>query len=31
MGNIRHFQTPIVVNGRIFIAADDELYAFTIR
>lgn len=30
MGNIRHFQVPIVVNGRIFVAADDELYAFTV-
>ncbi len=31
MGNVRHFQTPIVVNGRIFVAADDELYAFTLQ
>jgi hypothetical protein len=30
MGNIRHFQTPIVVDGRIFVAADDQLYAFTV-
>jgi hypothetical protein len=28
MGNIRHFQVPIVVDGRLFVAADDELYAF---
>ena len=30
MGNVRHFQTPIVVNGRIFVAGDDQLYAFTL-
>ena len=29
MSLIRHFQTPIAVNGRIFVAADDELFAFT--
>ena len=29
MSIVRRFQTPIVVNGRIFVAADDELYAFT--
>jgi hypothetical protein len=26
---VHHFQTPIAVNGRIFVAADDQLYAFT--
>lgn len=26
---VRRFQTPIAVNGRIFVAADNELYAFT--
>ena len=25
---VRRFQTPIAVNGRIFVAADSELYAF---
>jgi hypothetical protein len=25
---VRRFQTPIAVNGRIFVAADGELYAF---
>jgi hypothetical protein len=30
MSSIRHFQTPIEVNGRIFVAADNELYAFTV-
>jgi hypothetical protein len=25
---VRRFQTPIAVNGRIFVAADNELYAF---
>jgi hypothetical protein len=29
MGPIRRFQTPIAVDGRIFVAADDGLYAFT--
>jgi outer membrane protein assembly factor BamB len=29
MTAVRHFQTPIAVNGRIFVAADDQLYAFT--
>jgi hypothetical protein len=28
MSLVRRFQTPIVVNGRIFVAADDRLYAF---
>ena len=26
---VRRFQTPIAVNGRIIVAADDRLYAFT--
>ncbi len=26
---VRRFSTPIAVNGRIFIAADNQLYAFT--
>jgi hypothetical protein len=29
MSGVRRFQTPIVVDGRIFVAADDDLYAFT--
>jgi hypothetical protein len=31
MRNIQHMQTPIAVNGRIFVAGDDHLYAFTTR
>jgi len=31
MRSIQHMQTPIVVNGRIFVAADDRLYAFATR
>jgi hypothetical protein len=31
MGLVGRFQTPIVVNGRIFVAADDKLYAFATR
>jgi hypothetical protein len=31
MGLVRRFQTPIVVNGRIFVAGEDALYAFTVR
>ena len=31
MTQVRRFQTPIVVNGRIFVAADNELFAFTVR
>ena len=31
MTNIQHMQTPIAVNGRIFVTADDRLYAFTAR
>src|SRR5229473_403315 len=26
-----HFQTPIAVNGRIIVAADNQLYAFTMQ
>ena len=29
MSNVQHFQTAIAVKGRIFVAADNELYAFT--
>ena len=29
MGTVQKFTTPIEVNGRIFIAGDDQLYAFT--
>ena len=29
MSNVQHFQTAIAVNGHIFVAADNELYAFT--
>jgi hypothetical protein len=29
MTDVGHLQTPIAVNGRIFVAALDELYAFT--
>jgi len=29
MSLVRHFQTPIAVDGRIFVAADKQLYAFT--
>jgi hypothetical protein len=29
MTTVRRFQTPIVVNGRIIVAADNRLYAFT--
>ncbi len=28
---VRRFQTPIVANGRLVVAADDELVAFTSR
>jgi hypothetical protein len=31
MGNVRRFQTPIVARGRIFVASDNQLYAFTIN
>lgn len=29
MGNVERYQTPIVAKGRIYVAADDALYAFT--
>jgi hypothetical protein len=29
MGNVRRFETPIVTKGRMFVAGDDRLYAFT--
>jgi hypothetical protein len=29
MSFVRRFQTPIAVHGRLFVAADNELYAFT--
>jgi len=29
MSTVRRFSTPIAVNGRIFVAADNRLYAFT--
>jgi hypothetical protein len=29
MSVVRRFQTPIVVNGRLVVAADQELYVFT--
>jgi len=29
MSHIRINSSPIVVKGRLFVAADDELYAFT--
>jgi hypothetical protein len=28
MRSVRRFQAPIVANGRLFVAGDDELYAF---
>jgi hypothetical protein len=31
MSLVRRFQTPIVLNGRIFVAADDRLYSFVTR
>ena len=31
MGLVRRFQTPIAADGRIFVAADGELCAFTTR
>jgi hypothetical protein len=31
MSRVQNFQTPIVVNGRIFVAANDQVYAFTTR
>ena len=29
--SLTNFQTLIVVNGRIFVAANDQVYAFTVR
>ena len=29
MGNVRRFQAPIVAKGRVFVAGDDAVYAFT--
>ncbi|HSS01990.1 MAG TPA: hypothetical protein VLM79_33255, partial [Kofleriaceae bacterium] len=31
MASTSRFNTPIVVKGRMFVAADGQLYAFTIR
>jgi hypothetical protein len=31
MGLVRRFQTPIAADGRIFVAADNELVAFTVQ
>ncbi len=31
MSLVRRFQTPIAARGRIFVSADDQLYAFTTR
>lgn len=31
MGRVQNFQTPIVVDGRIFVAANGQVYAFTVR
>jgi hypothetical protein len=31
MSMVRRFQTPIAVNGRLVVAADQELYAFTMH
>jgi hypothetical protein len=31
MSFVRRFQTPIVANGRIFVAADNQLYAFSLN
>jgi hypothetical protein len=31
MSRVQNFQTPIVVNGCIFVAANNQIYAFTIR
>jgi len=29
MGGISRFQTPIVANGRLFVAGTDRVYAFS--
>ena len=31
MSRVQNFQTPIVANGRIFVAANDRIYAFTVE
>jgi hypothetical protein len=31
MSRVQNFQTPIVVNGRIFVAANDQVYCFTVK
>jgi hypothetical protein len=31
MTDLAPFQTPIALNGRIFVATFDEIYAFTTR
>jgi uncharacterized repeat protein (TIGR01451 family) len=31
MSNVNRFQTPIAVNGRIFVAADGRIFAFTMQ
>jgi hypothetical protein len=28
---VRRFQSPIFVDGRLFVAGDDALYAFVVR
>lgn len=30
MSTVQHFQTPIVAKGRIYVAANDRIYAFTV-
>jgi outer membrane protein assembly factor BamB len=29
MSSVRNFETPIVANGRLFVAANNQVYAFT--
>ena len=31
MANVRRYMTPIEAKGRIFVAGDDRLYAFTMQ
>jgi hypothetical protein len=31
MSGVERYQTPIVAKGRIFVAGDREVYAFTTR
>jgi hypothetical protein len=31
MTTVQHFQTPIAAKGRIFVAGEDQLYAFTVQ